>query len=73
MVFLAYVQTFSVPSNGSSLDKGEINRIFLGKTRAFPNGKDALPISVDKSNNIYEEFSKNVLCGEDLVFYTIWR
>lgn len=49
------------PSNADTLDKSTINRIFLGKSRAFPTGGEAIPITFSEGSPESNEFSKNVL------------
>ena len=49
------------PSNAVELSKDDIQRIFLGKNRSFPNGGEAVPISYEFSTQEAEEFSTNVL------------
>lgn len=42
---LAEVVVVVHPSNGASLDKKSVQRIFLGKEKKFSDGKEALPIN----------------------------
>ena len=50
------------PSLGlESLSQGDVSNIFLGKKKAFPNGKPAVVISVQADNPIKEEFDKKAL------------
>lgn len=49
------------PSNGTSLSKDDITRIFLGKNRSFPGGGEAVPISFAFASKESEEFSSSVL------------
>ncbi|WP_206483500.1 phosphate ABC transporter substrate-binding protein [Thalassotalea sp. G2M2-11] len=34
------------PSNTNSLDKSAIKKIFLGKSKKFPNGEQAIPVAL---------------------------
>jgi len=49
------------PSNGTSLSKDDIQRIFLGKNRSFPGGGEAVPVSFLFGSKESEEFSTSVL------------
>ncbi len=58
---LAEVEVIVHPSNGSTFDKDSIKRIFLGKTRAFPGGGEAVPIALKEGTAENQDFTKNVL------------
>ena len=58
---MAEVEVIVHPSNTASLDKSVIQRIFLGKTRAFPGGGDAVPVSLKEGSGGDVEFTKAVL------------
>ncbi len=49
------------PANDSSLDKGEISRIFLGKKKSFPNGTSVTPINLSEGAATRGSFDSNVL------------
>ncbi len=49
------------PSNASAMDKDAIKRIFLGKTRAFPGGGEAVPVSLKEGSPENADFTKSVL------------
>lgn len=57
----AEVEVIVHPSNGAALDKDSIQRIYLGKTRAFPGGGEAVAISLKEGSGPEGEFTKNVL------------
>ena len=57
----AEVSVIVHPSNASALDKDAISRIFLGKTRGFPGGGDAIPVSFKDGSATSKEFTKSVL------------
>lgn len=57
----AEIEVIVHPSNESILDKTSIMRIYLGKTRAFPNGDEAIPITLAEGNETEIEFSVNIL------------
>lgn len=58
---LAEVEVIVHPSNASSMDKDAIKRIFLGKTRAFPGGGEAVPVSLKEGSPESTDFTKGVL------------
>ncbi len=58
---LAEIAVITHPSNADSFDKNSVSRIFLGKSRAFPSGAEALPISFKDGTSESNEFTKNVL------------
>ncbi len=35
------------PSNSNTLDKADIKKVFLGKSKKFPNGDQAVPIALE--------------------------
>lgn len=49
------------PTNSSVLDKNVIERIYMGKTNNFENGKPAQPINSSNGNNSRENFNKLVI------------
>ena len=49
------------PSNGSSLDKSSISRIFLGKAKSFPGGGQAVPINLADGSGGSSDFNDKVL------------
>lgn len=57
----AEVEVIVHPSNGAALDKDSIQRIYLGKTRAFPGGGEAVAISLKEGTPAEADFTKNVL------------
>lgn len=58
---LAEVEVIVHPSNAASMDKDAIKRIFLGKTRAFPGGGEAVPVSLKEGSSESAGFTKSVL------------
>ena len=49
------------PSNAAGLDENNINRIFVGKMKSFPDGNQAVPINQAESNGATKEFNEKVL------------
>jgi ABC-type phosphate transport system substrate-binding protein len=60
-VSFAEIEVIVHPSNTTALDKNSIQRIYLGKTRAFPGGGEAVPISLNEGSGAEDEFIQNVL------------
>ncbi|WP_205623836.1 hypothetical protein [Pseudoalteromonas rubra] len=63
------------PSNDSSFDKDEIKKIFLGKTKSFSNGRNAILISASADDQgdvpngwAYHGDSRTISMGVDFVF-----
>ena len=49
------------PANTSTLTEKEIQRIFLGKAKSFPNGGSAEPVNIDTADPLRGEFDDKVL------------
>ncbi len=49
------------PSNAAALDDAAIKRIFLGKSKSFPGGSAAVPMSLDDDSAGAESFNRVVL------------
>lgn len=58
---LASITVIVHPSNNNDLNKSAISRLFLGKTKKFPDGTIAIPLNQDESKNITEEFNSKAL------------
>lgn len=57
----AEVEVIVHPSNNVDISKDDVARIFLGKTRGFPGGEGAIPISMSKGNASFDQFTQDVL------------
>jgi len=49
------------PSNASSLDAKSIQRMFLGKSKSYSDGKKVVAINQKKKSDITKDFAKKVL------------
>ena len=49
------------PSNAAALDNSSIKRIFLGKSKSFPGGSAAVPISLAEGSAGANTFNKGML------------
>jgi ABC-type phosphate transport system substrate-binding protein len=47
-------------SNGS-IDKSTVSKIFLGKSKSFPDGSQAIPIDQDDSSPVRDAFNSSLL------------
>ena len=59
------------PSNGDTMDKKAISKIFLGKSKKFPSGTSASPLNLD-SGPTSEEFTKSVLGKSESQIKAYW-
>lgn len=60
------------PANNSTLDKNAIERIFMGKTTNFDNGRAALPINAAKGSATREVFNTAVIGRSDAQVNAYW-
>jgi len=49
------------PSNSASMSQKDIARMFLGKSKSFPNGTSAIPVNQDAGNAVTEQFNDKVV------------
>ena len=68
----ADVEVIVHPSNGAALDQDAIQRIFLGKTRAFPGGGEAVAISANEGSPEELEFTEKVLSKNPKQLKAYW-
>lgn len=68
----AEVEVIVHPSNGAALDKDTIQRIFLGKTRAFPGGGEAVAVSAKEGTPESDEFTQKVLAKTPKQLKAYW-
>lgn len=57
---IAEVSVITHPGNDSSIDLKTASKIFLGKSKKFPGGGEAVPIEQPEGNAANEEFHTNV-------------
>lgn len=60
------------PSNGDAIDQKAIENIYLGKTKSFPGGAQAVPINMDSSQGIKETFDTTVLGKSSSQLKSYW-
>lgn len=49
------------PDNASSLSEKDVQRIFLGKEKRFPDGSESMPVNQEASSEARTQFDQNVL------------
>jgi len=59
------------PSNADALDKKAVKKIFLGKSKKFPGGSEAIPVEL-KLGNSREDFLKAVVGKPDAQYKAYW-
>ncbi len=60
----ALAETSVIVSNSNSnggIDKSTVSKIFLGKSKSFPDGSQAIPIDQDDSSPVRETFNSSLL------------
>lgn len=60
------------PSNNSTFSKEDIKSIFLGKIGRFPNGKEAVPVTISDKDNEFDTFTKGVLSKSKKQYKAYW-
>ncbi|MEW5008584.1 MAG: hypothetical protein AB1Y36_04805 [Cycloclasticus sp.] len=58
-IALAEITIIVHPSNGNTMTPKEISRLFLGKSKSFPNGDTAAPLVLN--NDTAKEFNTKLL------------
>ncbi len=49
------------PSNSAALNAEEISKLYLGRTKSFPDGKAAIPVGQTEGSASTESFNQKVL------------
>lgn len=72
-VTFAEVVIIGHPSNSTAeLSKSEVKRIFLGKTKQFPNGEKAIPVDQGPGSPTRAHFYKNVVSKTESQLKSYW-
>lgn len=72
-IALADTSVIVSPSNANaSMDKTTVSKIFLGKTKRFPDGTQALPIDQDEDAAARESFNSSILGKSDSQLKSYW-
>jgi len=59
------------PSNTDSLDKKRLKKLFLGKSKKFPNGNQAIPIDM-AGGKVREEFLDKIVNKSEQQLKAYW-
>lgn len=61
------------PSAGvSSLSEDDISRLFLGKSKSFPSGKQAIPINQDEGSAARDTFNEEICNKSSSQYKAYW-
>lgn len=60
------------PSNNSQLDKTAIERLFMGRSHSFENGRSALPLNNAAGSSSRETFNQRVIGRTDAQINAYW-
>jgi len=71
-ICLADVAVIVHPSNSNTIEKSNIARIFLGKVKRFPDGKQVVPLNQNSKHKSSAEFNKKVLKKSPSQFKGYW-
>ena len=79
VLFSIFVSTFTYagvavivhPSNANSIGEEDVQRLFLGKSKSFSGGGDALPIN-SKETGSRDQFNQNLLGKNESQVKAYW-
>ncbi|MYM62787.1 substrate-binding domain-containing protein [Pseudomaricurvus sp. HS19] len=60
------------PTNGNTLSEPEIARIFLGKSKSFPDGSEAIPVEQTEGSATRSAFVRTILKKNDQQIKAYW-
>lgn len=69
---LAEVSVIVHPSNGASIDTKMASKLFLGKSKKFPGGEEAVPIEQADGSSARTEFHQNVTKKKSAQLKSYW-
>ena len=70
---LAGVAVVVNPDNStSSLSKEQVAKIFLGKTKCFPNGSQVTPLDLQKDSSVRDKFYSKVVNKNESQLTSYW-
>lgn len=70
-VYAEYVVVVN-PGNASPIEKKDIENLFLGKTKSFPDGSSAHPVNQQETADIRAAFDTNVLGKSSAQMKAYW-
>ncbi|WP_448563509.1 phosphate ABC transporter substrate-binding protein [Thalassotalea ganghwensis] len=59
------------PSNGAALDSSAIKKVFLGKSKSFPDGAQAVPLDLE-GGDVREQFINSMLGKSESQLKAYW-
>lgn len=59
-------------NNTSGIDVEMVKRIYLGKSKAFPDGSRAIPLTFETGNGLRNIFNKDVLGKSESQYSAFW-
>lgn len=62
----------SASNANTTLDQATVSKIFLGKSKRFPDGSQAVPVDQDEQSATREAFNTNVLGKSDSQLKSYW-
>ncbi|MFT6189502.1 MAG: ABC-type phosphate transport system substrate-binding protein [Oleispira sp.] len=62
----------SASNPNSTMDENTVSKIFLGKSKSFPDGSQALPVDQDEGSAVRESFNTTVLGKSDSQLKSYW-
>ena len=60
------------PDNNNQVNAKQVRKIFLGKTKTFPDGNSVTPLDLASGNNTRDAFIKNVLKKNESALSSHW-
>ena len=60
------------PNNTSSIDLELVKRIYLGKSKAFPDGSRVIPLTFETGNDLRDTFNKDALGKSEAQYSVFW-
>ena len=60
------------PSNNNTIDKNEIARLFLDKSKAFPDGTQAIPIDQNEGSPVKVTFLSDIVLKTSFQIKAYW-
>lgn len=62
----------SASNPNSAMNQVTVSKIFLGKSKSFPDGSQAIPVDQNEGSAIRESFNSNVLGKSDSQLKSYW-
>ena len=83
LLAIAFVTSWCVPSyagiaiiahpdNDNSISSNQLRKIYLGKTKTFPNGDEVIPLDLPSGDSTRDEFLKTVVKKDESAMNSYW-